>query len=74
MRRQDGEVPVRRQAAAQSEEGRTVSRQPQGNGTRRPAQSRPYPPQRKVQQSQPQGRKAKNFLEADDDDMNFIDI
>lgn len=74
VRRQDGEVPVRRQAAAQSEEGRTVSRQPQGNGTRRPAQSRPYPPQRKVQQSQPLGRKAKNFLEADDDDMNFIDI
>ena len=74
VRRQDGEVPVRRQAAAQSEEGRTVSRQPQGNGTRRPAQSRPYQPQRTVQHSQPQGRKAKNFLEADDDDMDFIDI
>ena len=74
VRRQDGEVPVRRQAATQSEEGRTVSRQPQGNGTRHPAQSRPYQSQRKVQQSQPQGRKAKNFLEADDDDMDFIDI
>ncbi len=74
VRRQDGEAPVRRQTAAQSEEGRTVSRQPQGNGTRRPAQSRPSQPQRSVQRSQPQGRRAKNFLEAEDDDMDFIDI
>lgn len=74
VRRQDGEAPVRRQTAAQSEEGRTVSRQPQGNGIRRPAQSRPSQPQRSVQRSQPQGRRAKNFLEAEDDDMDFIDI
>lgn len=70
VRRQEGEAPVRRQPQ-QSENGRPVNRQPQGNPNRRPAQPRPEnQPQRNVQQ----GRKAKNFLDSEDDDMEFIDI
>lgn len=68
-RRPEGEAPVRRQQMA-NEAGRPVNRQqPQGNPNRRPAQQRPT-----QQKNQPQGRKAKNFLEAQDDDMEFIDI
>ena len=70
VRRQEGEQPVRRQAQ-QAESARPASRQPQGNPNRRPAQPRPEnQPQRNVQQ----GRKAKNFLNSEDDDMEFIDI
>lgn len=70
VRRQEGEQPARHQAQ-QSGSGRPVSRQPQGNPNRRPAQPRPEnQPQRNVQQ----GRKAKNFLDSEDDDMEFIDI
>ena len=70
VRRQEGEQPVRRQTQ-QAESARPTSRQPQGNPTRRPAQPRPEnQPQRNVQQ----GRKAKNFLDSEDDDMEFIDI
>ena len=70
VRRQEGEQPVRRQAQ-QAESARPAGRQPQGNPNRRPAQTRPEnQPQRNVQQ----GRKAKNFLDSEDDDMEFIDI
>lgn len=70
VRRQEGEQPVRRQAQ-QAESARPTGRQPQGNPNRRPAQTRPEnQPQRNVQQ----GRKAKNFLDSEDDDMEFIDI
>lgn len=62
--------PVRRQEQ-QAESARSASRQPQGNPNRRPAQPRPEnQPQRNVQQ----GRKAKNFLDSEEDDMEFIDI
>lgn len=70
VRHQEGEQPVRRQAQ-QAESARPASRQPQGNPNRRPAQPRPEnQPKRNVQQ----GRKAKNFLDSEDDDMEFIDI
>lgn len=70
VRRQEGEQPVRRQAQ-QAESARPAGRQSQGNPNRRPAQPRPEnQPQRNVQQ----GRKAKNFLDSEDDDMEFIDI
>lgn len=70
VRRQEGEQPVRRQAQ-QAESARPAGRQSQGNPNRRPAQPRPgNQPQRNVQQ----GRKAKNFLDSEDDDMEFIDI
>ena len=70
VRRQEGEQPVRRQTQ-QAESARPTGRQPQGNPNRRPAQTRPEnQPQRNVQQ----GRKAKNFLDSEDDDMEFIDI
>lgn len=70
VRRQEGEQPVRRQAQ-QAESARPAGRQSQGNPNRRPAQTRPEnQPQRNVQQ----GRKAKNFLDSEDDDMEFIDI
>lgn len=70
VRHQEGEQPVRRQAQ-QAESARPAGRQPQGNPNRRPAQPRPEnQPKRNVQQ----GRKAKNFLDSEDDDMEFIDI
>ena len=70
VRRQEGEQPVRRQAQ-QAESARPAGRQSQGNPNRRPAQPRPEnQPKRNVQQ----GRKAKNFLDSEDDDMEFIDI
>lgn len=70
VRRQEGEQLVRRQAQ-QAESARPAGRQSQGNPNRRPAQPRPEnQPQRNVQQ----GRKAKNFLDSEDDDMEFIDI
>ena len=70
VRRQEGEQPVRRQAQ-QAESARPAGRQSQGNPNRRSAQPRPEnQPQRNVQQ----GRKAKNFLDSEDDDMEFIDI
>ena len=70
VRRQEGEQPVRRQAQ-QAESARPAGRQSQGNPNHRPAQPRPEnQPKRNVQQ----GRKAKNFLDSEDDDMEFIDI
>ena len=60
-----------RRQAQQAESARPASRQPQGNPNRRAAQPRPEnQPKRNVQQ----GRKARNFLDSEDDDMEFIDI
>lgn len=79
-RRQPGEQPER----PQPQENRPQSRRPQqgGNGQAPRRQPGEQPKRPTQQQNRPtkgnqqlqNGRKAKNFLDAEDDDMEFIDI
>lgn len=77
--------PARRPQPQQGENGQQPPRRPQqgGNGQQPPRRPQGEPPKRPTQQQNrppkggqqlQNGRKAKNFLDADDDDMEFIDI
>lgn len=80
----NGQQPQRRQERPQSQENGQAPRRPQqgGNGQQPRRQPGEQPKRPTQQQNRPNkgnqqlqnGRKAKNFLDADDDDMEFIDI
>lgn len=64
--------PPRRQP--QQGNGQPPKRQPGEQQPKRPTQPQNRPPKGNPNQQLQNGRKAKNFLETEDDDMEFIDI